>query len=705
MKEQINMEHGLIEYILSVLDTEEQDISPDLLAAYEVKKFIDEIPGGFFIYHADGNEQLIYANRAMLRIFQCETFREFRELTGNSFRGIVHPEDLEEVEASIREQITNSQYDLDYVEYRIIQKGGQIRWIEDYGHFLHSATAGDIFYVFAADATEKRQKVQDEKEAFLNGIHQEHLRRLEIIEGLSDNYESILYADLDADKLRPYRLSGRTQHPFDKGLEVCGFNRFVTDYIHTWVLPDDHSLVAQSISPSNIKKQLADNTSFYVNFRVYMDGEIQRLQLRIARIGEGAPISRIVMGARRIDDEIRHEMEQKQIFEDALRQARLASTAKTTFLSNMSHDILTPLNAIIGYTSLARNHLDDISKVTEYLAKIEKSSGLLLHLISDVLEIARIESGNMQFEEEPFLIDSLLKEVRTAALPKAEAKLISFTAEDTGIRHQHVCGDQQKVLQILMHLVSNAIKYTKKNGTVRVLVSEPEDSPNDYAIYQFAVEDNGIGISPEFQEHIFEPFERVRNSTMSGVIGTGLGLTLARNLAEMMGGTITLRSAPGAGSTFTLTIGLRLPTAAVPDPDGKDSVASLLNGRILLVEDNEINREIEVELLQEQGFLIDTAENGKIAVDMIADSSPGDYALVLMDIQMPVMNGHEAARAIRRLPDPALSRIPIVALSANSFEEDRKQSRESGMNAHLAKPVNLPELLELIAGIALPEKP
>ena len=704
MKKQINMENGIIEYILSALDTAEQDIPSDLPVDCEVKKFMDGIPGGFFIYHADGDEQLIYANRSMLRIFNCETLQEFRELTGNSFRGIVHPEDLEAVEKSIWEQIAHSQYDLDYVEYRIIQKGGQIRWIEDYGHFLHSETIGDVFYVFAADATEKRNRIQEEKESFVNGIQQEYLRRLEIIEGLSVNYESIQYADLDTDRLRPYRLSERTEHQMDKEFEVYSLSRFITDYVRTWVFPDDRSLVTQTISPSSLRKRLADTASFYINYRVLMDGESQYLQLRIARVGNKNPISRIVMGARRVDDEIRHEMEQKLILEDALRQVKFANAAKTSFLSNMSHDILTPLNAIIGYTALARNHLSDLDKASEYLTKIENSSGLLLHLISDVLEISRIESGNMQIEEEPFLLDSLLQELKAAALPKAEAKQISFSVHDAGIRHRKVCADQQKLMQILMHLVSNAIKYTKKNGTVRILVSEPEDSPNDYAIYQFEVEDNGIGISPEAQKHIFEPFERVKNTTLSGVIGTGLGLTIARNLAEMLGGTISLKSTLQKGSTFTLTMGLRLPEDAVSGLDQGNSAAGMLNGRkILLAEDNEINREIEVELLQEQGFFIDTAENGKIAVDMIAASDPGDYALVLMDIQMPVMDGHEATRAIRRLPDPALSRIPIVALSANSFEEDRKQSRESGMNAHLAKPVNLPELLELIAGITRQE--
>ena len=255
-------DHSLIEYILA----ESNEWNPSAFSdphyartACEVIRFMEEMPGGFLIYHADGNEEIIYANKALLLIFQCETLNEFRELTGNSFRGIVYHEDLDEVELSIKEQVAASQYDLDYVEYRIVRKDGQIRWVEDYGHFIHLDSAGDIFYVFITDATEKReqkrrreQKLQnliDEYDKERKMINQEHMRRLEVIEGLSVNYETILYVDLDTDKILPYRLSSRTESRFDENSPSHGFLWFSSDYISTWVHPDDRDMVLRSTSP------------------------------------------------------------------------------------------------------------------------------------------------------------------------------------------------------------------------------------------------------------------------------------------------------------------------------------------------------------------------------------------------------------------------------------------------------------------------
>ncbi len=700
--------HGLIEYMLSLLnlpphcsDSDDHPLSQVKTSeafplsefsythtALEVKAFMDQMPGGFFIYQADGKEELLYANKAMLRIFNCDTMEEFRELTGNSFRGIVHPDDLEEVEKSIQEQIAHSQHDLDYVEYRIIQKGGTIRWIEDYGHFIHSETAGDIFYVFAGDATEKRQRQEAE-----------HLQRLEVIEGLSINYESILYINLDINKVLPYRLSGRTEKQFGKTFQLKEYDWFVSEYVKLWVYEEDRPLMFRALNPDYIRSKLADSRTFYVNYRVLKDEELQYLQLRIVDVSNAGQASRIVLGCRRIDEEIQHEIEQKKIFEDAWNHARLANITKDTFLSNMSHDMRTPLNAISGYTAVAKNYVTDPEKILDYLEKIESSSENLLHIINDILEISRLESGTIQMEESECRISDLVKEVHEALLPRARSKSIIFSTDLSGIEHDHACCDCKKLIQILSHLVSNAIKYTEQEGQVRITVTERPETASEYSLYYFSVKDNGIGIDEKNLECIFEPFERISNTTFCGVPGTGLGLTIARYLAEMMGGHLEVQSALGIGSRFTVSLTLRS-LHILPPVRSQEALIQYLKGKkILLVDDNEINLEVEAALLEDYGFSVDLAFNGRAAVDKIVNSVSGEYALILMDIQMPVMNGHEATRAIRRLPDPALAQIPIIALSANCFEEDRQNSLKSGMNAHMAKPFDPAKFLELTAGI------
>ena len=692
---------------------------PFSFASSELKKFLDEMPGGFFIYQADEQEQILYANKALLRIFRCDTFEEFQELTGNSFQGVVHPDDLESVHKSIWEQIANSQYDLDYVEYRIIQKGGTIRWVEDYGHFIHSETEGDIFYVFVGDATEKRQRLlaeQEEKERQLQNqieeysqelklIHQEHLRRLEVIEGLSVNYDSILYTNLDADRILPYRISDRIEHQFTSCYQCLSYWKFIMEYVSTWVYPEDRALFAEATSPSYIREKLYHDHSYYVNYRILKGNEQRCLQLRIADVSKDEHVSRIVMGTRTVDDEIQYEMKQKKLLEDALHHAKLANIAKNTFLSNMSHDIRTPLNAITGYTALAKNHLDDLDKVRNYLEKIESSNTQLLHLVNNVLEISRLESGNIQIAALECNLTCLTQELLSFVSSEAKAKGIKVSVNLSQVTHHQVITDPSKLKQILLCLLNNAIKYTEKNGEILLSVQEKPELSNHNICYSFMVEDNGIGISEDFQKVIFEPFERVKNTTHSGVLGAGLGLSIAKSLTEMMGGTITLDSTLGQGSIFTVSLNLHLPSASLQSlADDPEAMAAFMNGRkILLVEDNEINREIEMELLKDLGLLVDSAEDGSVAIDIISHAKPDEYALIFMDIQMPVVDGYEATRTIRNLKEPALANIPIIALSANSFEEDRQRSKESGMNAHLAKPVNIPELLGLLTTILSPK--
>ncbi len=707
------MGHYLIEHILAPQG------SQDIQATHGIINFMDEMPGGFLIYRMGGTEEIIYANKALLRIFQCASLEEFRELTSNSFQGMVHPEDLETVEQSIMEQIANSQYDLDYVEYRIIPKNGEVRWVEDYGHYLHLEHVGDVFYVFISDATEKRnlsfaertrlmeEKIQKEeklkslmeefdKERRL--INQEHLRRLEVIEGLSVNYESILYADLDADKILPYRLSDRTEKQFEKKFQMRRFHWYTNDYVSTWVHPEDQALVTKVSSPEYIRKRLAKSKTYYTNYRVIHRGELQYLQLRIVNVGSGDHISQIVMGYRKVDEEVRLEMEQKQIFADALNTANLAINAKNTFLSHMSHDMRTPLNAIFGYTALAKKYISDHGAVENYLGKIEIASKQLLELIEKVLELSWAESTDTRISESECNLSDIVQDVHENLLSQAMEKNISFTLDSIQMTHCDIFGDQNKLRQLLSNLASNAITYTEEDGQVDISVKELEKFPNNFAVYQFVVKDTGIGISKEFLAHIFDPFEREKNTTFSGIHGTGLGLTIAKNLVDMMGGDIQVDSTPGKGSTFTVTLRFRIQTHPLSSANHtEDAFSSLLNKRILLVDDNIANLEIETEILQGMGFIVETAINGSIAVEKMGLSSPGDYDLILMDIQMPVMDGWDATKNIRSLKDPAQSRIPIIALSADAFDSDRQMSIECGMDAHLTKPIDVPLLLETIA--------
>ena len=726
MEERSKQNHDIIEYLISFIENsgkegagtgrapgEEWGLAPllddrGLEIANCLKKFVDRMPGGFFIYHADGEEELIYANDAMIRMFNCKSEQEFRELTGNSFRGIVHPEDLELVEKSIWEQIANSCYDLDYVEYRIIQKGGGIRWIDDYGHFVRSAVAGDVFYVFAGDATEKKAIQLEEKKALLKEnfqkewslksrleeYDQEHLRHLEIIEGLSVDYESIFYANLETNRVKAYCVSPRFRKQFPEEYQVCPFEGFDREYIREWVHPDDWEALAEATNPECIRRKLAKDKTFVVNYRVSAGEKISYMQLHVVDVGIEGEFGQVLLGYRNIDAEIKKALDQKQILRDALQEARLANDAKNRFLSNMSHDILTPMNAIVGFTALARKHIHEKEKVAEYLGMIGAASDQLLQLLNDVLEISKIESEQDRVEEAESNLIEIVQQIQKVAFPRAAAKHITLSMDISELAHPFVRADREKLDQILTHLVDNALKYTEDGGLIRMVVSDVGEPKENHALFRFCVEDDGIGINEEFQAHLFEPFEREKNTTFSRIHGTGLGLTIVKKLVDMMGGDVSVKSRVGEGSRFQVSLPLEVQQVQKEAEEAPMDFCE--SKRILLVDDNEINLEIEKAMLQGVGFLVETAEDGSIALDMMRQAGAGYYDAVLMDIQMPVMDGYHATRAIRALEDPALSTVPIIAVSANSFEEDRRKSLESGMNAHLPKPLDSQRLLELL---------
>jgi signal transduction histidine kinase/ActR/RegA family two-component response regulator len=385
---------------------------------------------------------------------------------------------------------------------------------------------------------------------------------------------------------------------------------------------------------------------------------------------------------------------QNQKLTIASEQAQAANKAKSNFLFNMSHDIRTPMNAIIGFTDLAKRHLDDEELLKDYLAKISSSSELLLGLINDVLEMARIENGKAQLNVLPEDILEILNQIDTVLRASAEAKHHEFIFQND-IKHQYLVIDRLKFNQIMINVISNAIKYTPDGGHILVQTTELDSPIEDYAKLQIIIKDDGIGMSEEFQKNIFEPFEREKNSTVSKITGTGLGMAITKSLVDLMGGSITLESKLDVGSTFTINLSFPITTKEKLQKENVIEKEHLKMSeqkyRILVVDDNEINRIIATELLKDMGYETDEACNGQEAVERIKQAMERDYDLILMDIQMPVMNGYEATRAIRALDAP-LHDIPIIALTANAFEEDKKNARDAGMNSHIAKPINIEQL-------------
>ena len=389
---------------------------------------------------------------------------------------------------------------------------------------------------------------------------------------------------------------------------------------------------------------------------------------------------------RRTFDRIK-ENEQLEV---RLSAAEEASKAKTFFLSNMSHDIRTPLNAIIGYTTLANQESVSYEDKSEYLDKIGIASRQLLEIVNDVLDMSRIESGKFSLEPTCVDMEKCIQEVSDLVRTQLESKKIDFSVS-CDVSHKWVLCDKVMMDRALMNLLCNAGKFTEENGSVSLQIKELS-ADDKTGSYEIRVKDTGIGMSREFAERLFVPFERERTSTVSRIQGTGLGLAITKRIVDMMDGSITVETEKGKGTEFIISVRLPLAEPEKEMCSSKEDDVSFEGMRALLVEDNMINMEIAQMLLEQSGFLIETAENGQIAVEMTAASEPGYYDVILMDIQMPVMDGYAATQAIRRLPDSRLASIPIIAMTANAFQDDIKKAEETGMNGHIAKPLDIPSM-------------
>ena len=403
-----------------------------------------------------------------------------------------------------------------------------------------------------------------------------------------------------------------------------------------------------------------------------------------------------------IDDLKRLQEEQNKALLSAYESARQASRAKSDFLANMSHDIRTPMNAIMGMSTIARRNIHDPEKLEDCLNKIDASSKHLLSLINSVLDMSKIESGKVVFVEEVFQLDQMIEDIKRIVQPQAEKKDIQFTGEYETLQGVMVKSDPLRIRQVLLNIVGNAIKFTPEKGKVHCSGFKVLSIYDGYSTFEFTCEDNGIGMDQEFVDKIFQPYERSKNVTSNEIEGSGLGMFISKNIVEMMNGEIYVESKKGEGTKFTVIFHLKeiseQPEKEKTEQNEETQIAfdAMKGKRILLVEDNDMNREIAQEFLTEEGILVENAVNGKEAVEKMEQSSLYYYDLILMDIQMPVMNGYEASAAIRRMDREDIG-LPIIAMTANAFSDDIRQAKEAGMNEHIAKPIDVSVMFSVLS--------
>ncbi len=393
--------------------------------------------------------------------------------------------------------------------------------------------------------------------------------------------------------------------------------------------------------------------------------------------------------------------EQQFLLIDSLKQAEEGNRTKTTFLFNMSHDIRTPMNAILGFAEIARRNIGDTDKITNCIEKIEASGKSLQHLIDNVLDMSKIENGDVILTEDVCDLEDCIETARNILLPELEKKHITFRTDMSAVENKWVYCDKTRINHIFYDLLSNAVNFNKQGGSILVTVSQKNCNITEYADYEIHIKDTGIGMNKEFLSHIFEPFERERTSTISRTQGVGLGMSITKSLVDLMGGTIRVLSEVDEGTEFVLQFTFKMQKTEQQPSVGTEYTNDFSGKRLLLVEDNELNMEIANELLCNAGFSVETAQNGQIAVEMVQNSAVGYYDVILMDIQMPVMDGYQATRKIRSLERKDLSEIPIIALTANVLDEDKKKALSNGMNAHIAKPLDIKVMFDVLGSILL----
>ncbi len=763
--------------------------------------------------------------------------------TFNAWFDRLHPEDkeptLKAFNAAVEDYSGSTIYD---VVYRLLTRDRGYRWFKATGSLSRRADGTPVTFhglfvdvderIRTAEELEESRKKQEEDLSMISGLSQEYYALIMIH---TEDYRIKLYRDTPAQTLNAAVAMGKSE-PY--------YEPFIKSYIENFVLEEDRERVASATTLNMLHRNISANGVYSVNFRrVNKDGADDYRQMAFSKAESEGKEEIWVFGFRDINRMMAEEQRQKKLLADALASAEHANRAKTVFLNNMSHDIRTPMNAIIGFTSLATSHIDNKEQVRDYLGKIATSSSHLLSLINDVLDMSRIESGKVKIEENEVHLPDIFHDLKTIVQTDIHSRQLEFFMDAVDIVNENIMCDKLRLNQVLLNLLSNAMKFTRPGGTVSMRVIQKPDAPSGYANYEFRIKDTGIGMSEEFMEKLFQPFEREQNSTTSGIQGTGLGLAITKNIVDMMGGTIEVKSEVGKGTEFIVSTQFRISGETVkyevipeldglralvadddyhtcvsvtnmlgtlgmrsdwttsgkeallraklameqndefsayvldwlmPDMNGielvrrlrriigedkpiiiltaydwtsiedeakeagvtafcskplfmselsevlttpwvvrdsagaeeaaaedaaEDEEIDFTDKKILLVEDNELNREIAVEILTEVGFIVDTAEDGILGVEKMQAAEPGQYDLILMDVQMPKMDGYEATRRIRQIDNEEIASIPIIAMTANAFEEDKRSAFDAGMNDFLAKPIDIGQLFELLSKV------
>lgn len=468
---------------------------------------------------------------------------------------------------------------------------------------------------------------------------------------------------------------------------------------------------AAELSVDSIRQRIGAGETIYAReFRRDYDGCYgwMRIHIILAESRNGIPV-KVILAAHSVEEEKEQEERNRKALLAAYEAAKKANEAKSSFLAQMSHDIRTPMNAIMGMTSIAASRINDPEKVRECLTKIDMSSSHLLDLINEILDMSKIEKGKIELTEEPFCLRELITDINSITRPEALQKGQELLFRTVDVVHTDFIGDAGRIRQVLINLITNAVKYTQNGGKIIVEVQEVTGRTPGAASFVFTVEDNGIGMDPDFLNYIFVPFSRADDSKVRRVQGTGLGMSIAQGIVSAMNGNIQAESRKGQGSRFIVTLNLKIADSdqvaehrmagfEIQDGPGSDTRCSdrLRGKRLLLVEDNELNMEIAETILTEAGFAVENAENGKEALDMFLASEPGYYQAVLMDLQMPVMDGYTAAKEIRSSTHPQALKVPVIALTANAFAEDMAKALAAGMNDHVSKPIDYKRLISVL---------